>query len=78
MCSHRITSLVPRPLPKFSLLVVQVYVGSSMTMQVVLMPLSLVSTDFPTQNQAAVLPESHNTHCDCNIARKQGMYVKTT
>ena len=35
MCSHRITSLVPRPLPKFSLLAVQAYVGLSLKMEVV-------------------------------------------
>ena len=84
MCLNRITRLVPRPL---SLLVVQAYVGSivhdnASCIDASQLSVNMCATDFPTQKQAAVLLETHNTHCDCNIytARKQGMYmyVKTT
>ena len=75
MCSNRITCLVPRPL---SLLVVQAYVGSivhdnASCIDASQLSVHMCAADFPTQKQAAVFLESHNTHCDCNIARKQEM-----
>ena len=65
--------LVPRPLPKFAM-----WDHSYDNADASQLSVNMCATDFPTQKQAAVLLETHNTLCDCNTARKQGMYVKTT